>query len=265
MSNIEELTLKLPVLEAIPDDQVRSPNSMPVETYVHEAEHLQKWCQEDKEALIAKGLTWETVDDMPIRIGALKETETTWFTERFTRQEAAAQWMVESPKAYELRDQLIHDMRFAYRADVKLLKKVSQIADGYGHPDMIQDLNNLSGLGKKHSEPLIAMGFDMTLLDTAAQLSDELGTLYAHASVERAEFSESKKLRDRAYTHLKEAVDEIYAVGQYLFWHDEERKKGYRSGYLRMQSLKYAAKPEPEPGSENPNPETPEPETVTQS
>jgi len=40
-------------------------------------------------------------------------------------------------------------------------------------------------------------------------------------------------VRDQAYTHLKQAVDAVRACGQYLFWRNDERLKGYASRYLR--------------------------------
>ena len=35
------------------------------------------------------------------------------------------------------------------------------------------------------------------------------------------------------YSTMKQAVDEIRATGQYVFWRDEDRKKGYVSQYLK--------------------------------
>jgi ribonucleotide reductase beta subunit family protein with ferritin-like domain len=49
----------------------------------------------------------------------------------------------------------------------------------------------------------------------------------------RADVNEKKKIRDQAYTYLKKAVDDIYAYGQYVFRHNENRLKGYGSHYIR--------------------------------
>ena len=37
---------------------------------------------------------------------------------------------------------------------------------------------------------------------------------------------------------MKVAVDEIRATGQYVFWRDEDRKKGYASNYHKKRSKK---------------------------
>jgi hypothetical protein len=53
------------------------------------------------------------------------------------------------------------------------------------------------------------------------------------ATRDRQDFSEVKKIRDQAFTHVKEAVDKIRKCGQYVFWRNPARVKGYRSNYLR--------------------------------
>jgi hypothetical protein len=50
------------------------------------------------------------------------------------------------------------------------------IAEGIGHVDIIQDLNNLAGLGKAHLEPLRTIRFDPAELHRAATRSYALGT-----------------------------------------------------------------------------------------
>jgi len=42
-----------------------------------------------------------------------------------------------------------------------------------------------------------------------------------------------KELRDRAYTYLKQAVDEIRDYGKYAFWKEEKKVKLYSSNYSR--------------------------------
>jgi hypothetical protein len=133
-----------------------------------------------------------------------------------------------------------------------LLSRVSDIADGSGHADMIQDLNDLAVLGKANSEFLTAIGFDLSLLDTAASVADELADLLATANGDKVEKNASKTIRDKAYTHLKELVDEVRAAGKYLFWRNPNRLKGYTSEFWkRKNSRKSSAEPEEESESGN--------------
>jgi hypothetical protein len=174
---------------------------------------------------LSVGLDWELVQDLPVRAGALRQAETDWFKDRFNQEEAAKAWDVSSEEGYNLRDELLHAFFHAYRHDEGL----SSIAEGNGHADMIQGLNNLAGLGKAHLGPLLKIRIDPTLLDKADNLSDALAVQLASAQVEREGASRSIMIRGQAYTHLKEAIDEIRASGQYVFWRNEDRFQDYIS------------------------------------
>ncbi|MEJ2543460.1 MAG: hypothetical protein P8Y99_05285 [Calditrichaceae bacterium] len=228
---------KIETFQAIPDAESKSLN-MPVDAYLQEAENLYQWCQEDKDALTKAGLDWSYVDDLPVRAGALREAESIWFKERFSQQEAQKIWNEKSPQAYELRDELLHIMQFAYRNDPALARRVSEIYEGGSHADMIQDLNDISVLGKANTAPLEAISVDLTLLDQAADMANEMADLLSKATVGKEDKSPTRIIRDKAYTHLKEAVDEIRNCGQFVFWRNESRHKGYVSAYFRRNRKK---------------------------
>ena len=147
MSSSEDYQAKIAEIEAIADDQVKSP-TMPVDVFLQEVENTVKWVQDDKDKLIAAGLDWTLVDDMPIRAGALREAQSLWYKERFSREEAQKEWNEKSPDAYDLRDTLLHTFRFAFRNEADLTSRVAIISEGSGNADMIQDLNDLALLGK---------------------------------------------------------------------------------------------------------------------
>ena len=63
--------------------------------------------------------------------------------------------------------------------------------------------------------------------------ADELSVVLAKANGETGNNVGAKDVHDKAYTYMKMAVDEIRAKGQYVFWRDEDRKKGYVSQYLK--------------------------------
>ncbi|MFH1213199.1 MAG: hypothetical protein V1681_03870, partial [Candidatus Neomarinimicrobiota bacterium] len=228
MSSAEDYQAKLTEIGAIAANQVKSPN-MPVDAFLQEAENTYHWVQDDKVKLVAAGLDWSLVDDLPVRAGALREAQSLWYKERFSREDAQKQWNEKSPDAYDLRDTLLHDFRYAFRNEADLTSRINAIAEGSGHADMIQDLNDLALLGKDHTDLLTAIGFDLTLLDTAAALSTELATLYSEVSTAQNEENAERVIRDRAYTYVKMALDEIRNCGQFVFWRDDERLKGYAS------------------------------------
>lgn len=229
---------KIEAIKAIEDKDILTPY-MAVYIYVQEAENLYWIALEDKEKLVGAGIPEELIEDLPKRAGALREAESRWRNEHHVQKEAGLEWKKKSSKAYKLRDYLIRSFRFAYRKRPDLLSTVSMINKKSGHADMIQDLTTLTILGKANPEPLTAIGFDPTLLEQASRMSHELGNLLARYKGEDEIDYESQKLRNKAYTHLKEAVDEIRACGKFVFWKDEERWKRYTSPHIRKIHKKY--------------------------
>lgn len=69
-----------------------------------------------------------------------------------------------------------------------------------------------------------------------------MAPLLAKSRSMTTESQEAYDLRNKAYTHLKEAMDEICRFGRFVFRHDESRLKGYGSAYLRRRNRKYRNK-----------------------
>jgi len=228
----ENYESKLALLQEIPADQVKRPN-MPISNVLQEAEDLYIWALEDKEALENNsGLDWLVhVEDIPVRAGALRHVQSLWNSERYSLEEATKKWKETAPKAYQLRDNLLDDFRYAFRKQKNLINRVRAIAEGRSHADMIQDLSDLSVLGKSNAQELIAAKFDLRKLNIAAQQSEAMAKLLAQSVGASQERSETKQIRDRAYAHLKEAIDEVRDAGKYVFRHNPERYKGYINRY----------------------------------
>ncbi|MGD9487192.1 MAG: hypothetical protein AB7W47_04180 [Calditrichaceae bacterium] len=57
--------------------------------------------------------------------------------------------------------------------------------------------------------------------------------ILAMVTGDRQERNINKITRDKAYTYLKDAVDAVRDCGQYVFWRNEQRLKGYISQYRK--------------------------------
>ena len=250
MSDIRGYENKVLEIKSIKEDEIEI-SKMPMDIYIQEAETLYHWSLDDKDKLVSKGIAEELINDLPVRSAILREAESKWQMERFGQEDLQKQWNDESTLAYKLRDELIHDFKFAFRKDNELLKKVSAINDGKGHPDMFQDLSDLSILGREYIEKLRAIGFDVSLLDKASETAKNLPALFGKVTNKKGK--DTKKFRDQSYTYLKHAVDEIREHGQYIFWKDDERKKGYYSQHMKSRSAKKSTKNEKETEEDNIN------------
>lgn len=172
------------------------------------------------------------MEDLPLRAGACRYAQSIWAKESQSREEAEKEWKEKSPAAFDLRDRIVRHLTFAFRKEPELVSKVQIIREGGSNSDMLQDLSDESLLGKDNVELLKAIGFDLKLLDEAATLVDDLSVVLAKANGEAGDDAGVKDVRDKAYT-MKMAVDEIREVGQYVFYKDSDRKKGYISQYLK--------------------------------
>jgi len=131
------------------------------------------------------GLIWALVTSLPTLVDACREAQSLWNKARNTRQQTEQDWKDQAPAAFGLRDQLIHTFRFAFRKFNDLLARVDEIAQGHTNSDMVQDLNDLSVLGKANPDLLTTVNSDLTLLDTVADLSDRMGNLLGATNGER--------------------------------------------------------------------------------
>ncbi len=146
-------------------------------------------------------------------------------------QEAHEIWKKEAPEAFEMRDLLLDELDFAFYNRPDLLNQLSDIKEGNSNSDMILDLSNIVILAKDHTELLQATAFEMANLDKAMDMSERLGALNAAFQRERNESHPAKIMRDKAYTYLKEAVDEIRRVGRFVFRHQADILEAYQRSY----------------------------------
>lgn len=223
-------TLEASIVAIQPAD-TKIPN-MPVDVYVQEASDLHEWSRKDQAQLVDVGVPQAYFDEMESRIGALRYAQSVWNKDRYTKEEAQQEWEELSPKAFDLKNELEHAFRFAFRNRPDLLRKVQSIEEGTSNSDMVQDLSDLATLGKANLPLLTAINFDEAKLDQAANEASDLSVLLAKANGERKEESSPKITRDKAYTYLKQVVDEIYKAGKYVFWKDEAKLNGYSSRYF---------------------------------
>lgn len=232
MANIDDYNANLKTIQAIPEEKAQEPG-VPVDVFLQEAENLYHWAKDDAQALKKVGITQSMIKDLPPRVGACREAQSLWNKDYRSQQEAQKLWAEQAPKAYELRNDLLASLRFAYRKEDALLSRVRAIAKGNTHSDMIQDLNDIAVLGRVNPDPLKKIGFDLTQLTTAATRADELADLLAEANGDKGAYQVTKLIRDQAYTYLKTLVDEIREAGKYVFRKNKGRLSGYSSQYRR--------------------------------
>jgi len=238
---------KLNELNSLPGEESGKPY-IPVGITIQEASDLYHCCMKDKDQLINGGLDWSLVEDLPVRAGALQQSQSQWQSVYRNYEQCQEEWKIAAPLAYKLKDELIHFLRHAVRDIPIEMAKVRRIAEGNSHADMIQVLSDLAELGKKHLPELEALKLDVQKLDEARDKARYLSKLLAAVRGTYSETSPLIELRNKAYLHLKEAVDEIRTIGQFVFWKNSKKQKLYSSAFIRKRKK---SRSKDENGSEN--------------
>ena len=219
-----------------PDEIKSSRPNQPVATFLQEAENLYVWCIDDVPELVKAGVDEELINYLPENIKACRDAQSLWEKKLKTPGDAQVQWKLQLPEASKLATELLRAMRFAFRNNADLSARLKYIAKGSGYANLIQDLYNLSVLGRSNSELLTAIGFNQDLLDTATAKSEELAGLWAKSKNEKERLKEVAVIRNKAFWYLHQQVNEIRSAGQYVFRHRKDRYVGYVSQYWKQKN-----------------------------
>lgn len=232
--------LKDKILE-IPDEKTKK-LGIPVAALSQESEMLYNWAQEDEEKFMQTKFDWNIVKSLPARTGAARYSEAVWRNMRLRQEDAQKIWETEREKGYDMREELLDAMDYAFDDDEDLLQRLSEIREGESNADMVTDVGALAELAREQKALMEAIGFDMQKAERAARLADRLARLLGEADADRLGDAEEKKIRDKAYTLLATAVRKIRKCGKYVCRHEPERLKGYTSEYITSASRRYRKK-----------------------
>ncbi|MBL0684270.1 hypothetical protein [Aquimarina mytili] len=230
----EHYQTKLEILEALPKDLIKKPD-LPIDTAIQEAENRYVWAKQDADILV-KQINFDWIgcgEDLIVRAGALRYAQSLWEQERKSIGEAKKLWKEKALIALALRGELLAAFKYAYHNRNDLLSILKTISKGKKNTDVIQDLSDLSTLGANNTKELKVINFDINKLEKAALLSKEMATLLAKANAETLKNSTVKDIRNRAYIHLKEAMDALSRAGKYVFKDNPDRFKGYINQYYK--------------------------------
>ena len=241
MSDQQDLIDRLDEIKAVLIEDMKQCD-IPFGIYLHECENLHTRVSVDLPQLTAVGMDPTLLTDLLAYTGAARTAQSNWEELNTVRDEAKEAWKAAWPAFIEFRDDLIDNMDFAYRNDEALLKKLAIIKEGDSHADAVQDMANLSVLGKANLEPLVAINYDVTLVDKAAEEADKMGGLLGAVNGHMYVDDEIKVIRDKSYTLLKGVVDEIRKYGRFVFRKNPDHAKSYSSKYNRDKSSAYRRK-----------------------
>lgn len=238
MSENEILQEMLAEIQQVKKEDIKI-SKIPISVAVQEAGNLHERVSLDIAKLLLLGMPAEYQDRLDRLRAALFAAEVNWQEQQSERKKALELWKVKSPALYALRKDIIDHLAFAFRKDERLMDQIAAIEEGNSHADAIEDLARLALLGTQNAELVQTINYDATKFDDANKMVSDMSGLLAAANGYLYRDDERKLIRDKAYTLLKEVVDEIRDYGRFAFRNDPEHVKGYSSKYERDRAKAY--------------------------
>lgn len=239
--NIAELSIPenaLKFIESITRENTIEP-TIPIDTYLQEAENLVLWAKDDINELAKVGISQKNIDELIVRIDICRKVQTSWIHYKKTQSELDKNWKKELQAGKDIHRELVHYFSFAFRNDVALSKKLKRIKKANKIASLIQTLSNLSYFGESHKDLLEKVSFDFQLLEKASNLSHQLGHLASEYHANKWNIKDNKRFRDKTYTYLKLCVDEIRDAGKFVFRGNKKRLCGYMIAYYLKKNAEH--------------------------
>jgi hypothetical protein len=215
--------------------------NIPIGVFLQEAYNIFRFCRNDRELLIRKGLDWAIVEELPQRIEFLREAEAEWWQARFgvtpVRQEYE-HWL---EIATTVKKDLIHDMEYAFADSTNLLQLVATLKKGSSEEELDRDLSTLLRCAQENAPRLLAKGSDPKLVKDLEECGQKFSPLLIKFRLEEIETDSKQTDRNRAYLFCAVAVEAIRDCARYALRNDRKRLRGYLSEYFRRRSGRKAA------------------------
>lgn len=199
-----------------------APPDASVVTALHEARALEVIVGKYGEALLSgTRLRRKTPAELGARRRALERAEAAWLAARESRATRAIS---------RLRDEsegLVRDVsaaaRYFLEHDEGVQRRVDAMREGVGDAERADDLERCAELLEGHAEALKKADLPKGASGLCRELSGELARAAAERRAGPDEGAAARALRNRAYWHLRELMDEIRAAGRYVFRHEPKR------------------------------------------
>ncbi len=211
-----------PRVESV-DQSLVKPPVYKVEDRVVEAQRLYK-VAEARRAAFEKPASVDlfdmlNIDRLDTMALAVRHTESAWIILRNpTRSEEFVEKLklIEEMRAGFLRDLDYVAGRFAPEG---LSRTLGIVREGSSRQDMLQDVDTLVTLARKHQSELSRIGFEQGAADQASELASEIGRVL---SPDNNDVLKAKDTRNRASTLLERMMSEVRSAATFLFRNEPE-------------------------------------------
>lgn len=226
----ECLELMMEKIIAVPKER-HSRMTIPYEDVMKEAARMTLLAEKYHDRLIVSDIDPLHLDEIVLRAGAFAQCVTVFETHISVNDSHNAQYAEKRKEGFALRRKLMADYAYIFRNDADVLSVLDNIREGRGDLDMIKDLLSLNKLSVDYRDRLEKAHFNFEDSQKAYDLYSELFNLSALRDIDPEKMSEAKLFLVKAWTLLKDTLDEIYAAGRFVFYNEPEIEELFYSDY----------------------------------
>ena len=141
-------------------------------------------------------------------------------------------------QAKALRNELRNLLAYGLRHQPEKQKKARRLGQSTTQMGIVQDLGALSLFGQAHHHLLDIAVSGMAIYEQADTMAKVLANALAQGAKDRVMGNQYRIYRDKAYYDVKKDMDELRAIGRFVFSFDKKKRKAYASDYHRKNKLK---------------------------
>ena len=218
------------VIEGINSESI-VPLNMPYEEAVHEGERVAALAQKYGDFLRKSAIDPELLKTVTGRAGAFAYTVSMADIFRKGGQDNNQKWQERKKVAYNLRRKIQKILLYVFRRDEGTKKRIAKVMGGRGDLDMIKDLLSYYQLAMEKGDDIRKANIDMDIFLQASSLHAELTELVTFIAIDPDSINMAQQTCLKAWTFLKEALDEIYEAGRIVFMDEPEIEELFYSDY----------------------------------
>lgn len=205
---------------------------IPIARLIQEANDLYLFCKNDKKELVGEGLDWNDAERLPVLLNECTNAEVEYQVYKDNYESETVKLKKFVLRCRKLRRFIAEKLRLAIASTGADLK-IPSYKKSWSRVELIQDLNDLAVIGKDNKEVLQPMGFEMSKLDLAANMSIELSEKIVDIIISNPSESPQKKIRDKIILELSSLIARIRNKGKSTFIDNPLRRKAYACEYFR--------------------------------
>jgi hypothetical protein len=143
--------------------------------------------------------------------------------------------------ARTFRERTLETLEYALRGDESARERISDVREGSGLDDLLDDVGVVVDFVEEASVALIDIGADPAALASEGRTHQSLLSKVVHPNRAPSSDAALDAERDRIATALSAAVAKLYAAGRYAFRDHPKRARKYASAHTRVRGAAHGA------------------------